>query len=64
MSVLIDQSENKYRAMSACAGCKKSKEIGLVVCWDCFKYRDDVIPFKYHNGSIESWLEIVWGVRK
>lgn len=37
-------SDNKYRNQTTCAGCGRQKDIGLVVCWDCFKYRQDVTP--------------------
>ena len=31
----------------------------LIVCWPCFKYRDDIVPFKYFDGTFEEWLERV-----
>ena len=49
-------SDNEYRNQTTCAGCGRQKDIGLVVCWDCFKYRQDVTPFKYFDGYIEDWL--------
>jgi hypothetical protein len=29
------------RAMTTCPACGESKEAGLVVCWHCFKQRDN-----------------------
>lgn len=52
-----DQSEQKYRDMSDCPACGDRKGLGPLLCWDCFKYRTDITPFKYYNGDIESWLK-------
>ena len=27
------------------------------VCWDCFKYRTDVTPYKYFQGTYDEWLQ-------
>lgn len=50
-----DKSEAKYRNMANCPACGDEKTPGLVVCWHCFKYRDN--PFKYSRSNIETWLE-------
>ena len=39
-----------------CRGCGGVKELGLIVCWPCFKYRDDIVPFKYFGGTLSEWL--------
>lgn len=43
------------RNEKVCCGCGQSKDIGLVVCWTCFKQGDN--PFKYFDGTLEEWLE-------
>ena len=52
----ISEIERAHRDSSICAGCHKVKDIGLVVCWNCYKYRTDIKPFKYFQGDIEEWL--------
>ena len=47
--------ETDLRKSTLCKGCGKSKSIGLVVCWDCFKYRDD--NYKNSGLNITDWLE-------
>lgn len=54
--IYINNLEEIARQETNCRGCNRPKEIGLVVCWDCFKYRKDTIPFKYFNESFEAWL--------
>lgn len=39
-----------------CPGCDKESDSGGQVCWNCFKYRTDITPFKYFDGSLEEWL--------
>ena len=48
--------ESYARTLSICPGCGKPKQIGCVVCWDCFKYRTDIKPLKYFDGSLADWL--------
>ncbi len=55
MNIQIDQREMKARQATICEGCDKPKDKGLVVCWGCFKYRDNA--FKYFDGSLDEWLE-------
>lgn len=49
------------RNETTCRGCGKPKEIGLIVCWNCFKYRPN--PFKYFRNDtpeacrLDLWLE-------
>ena len=45
------------RNEEVCWGCGKPKDKGTPLCWDCFKYRKDVTPFKYFDGSLSQWLE-------
>lgn len=51
------------RQSQICCGCGKAKDIGLVVCWPCFKYRTDVTPFRYfveqQRGDLPEWLAYV-----
>jgi hypothetical protein len=51
--------EEQARTETFCRGCGGEKEDGLIVCWPCFKYRDDIVPFKYFDGTFEEWLERV-----
>ena len=48
--------DNHVRALQTCPGCGKAKQAGCVVCWDCFKYRTDITPLKYFDGSLADWL--------
>jgi hypothetical protein len=49
--------EEAARTETVCRGCDGTKETGLVVCWSCFKLRDDVMPFKYFDGTFSEWLQ-------
>jgi len=40
-------TEAEAREATVCPGCGKAKETGLIVCWQCFKYRTDCTPMKY-----------------
>jgi len=53
----LEKNEGIIRSEEICRGCRKPKDKGLPVCWDCFKYRKDTIPLKYFNGSLSQWLE-------
>lgn len=53
----IDKKEEKIRNSKKCVGCGKEKQTGCMVCWDCFKYRDN--PFKYFTGSLTNWLKAI-----
>ena len=43
------------RKLPTCPSCGKTKEAGLVVCWDCFKYCPN--PFKEYDGDLAEWLK-------
>ena len=43
----LDQLEERARTETVCRGCNGEKGTGLIVCWPCFKYREDIVPFKY-----------------
>lgn len=51
-----DPLEERARSETFCRGCGGAKEAGLVVCWPCYKHRDDVMPFKYFDGTFTQWL--------
>lgn len=53
----IDNKEQEYRDMDTCIVCKQEKSAGLIVCWDCYKYREDMTPFKYYKGTIEDYIK-------
>jgi len=48
-------TEEEARQMNTCPACGKEKEKGLIVCWDCFKYR--INAFKYSKLDLSDWLE-------
>lgn len=50
----LPSREDYARTETTCRGCGKPKDKGLVVCWHCFKYRDN--PYKYFAGTFEEWL--------
>ncbi len=53
-------SPETARAGKVCLGCGEPKEAGvLIVCWNCFKYRTDITPLKYFEGTFEEWLNQV-----
>ena len=29
----------------------------MTVCWPCFKHREDIVPFKYFDGTFSQWLQ-------
>jgi hypothetical protein len=51
--------EERVRIETVCRGCGEAKETGLMVCWPCFKYREDIVPLKYFNGTFEEWLNTI-----
>lgn len=57
MLIQIDPKEREMRNSQVCLGCNKEKQLGTVVCWNCFKYRTDATPLKYFQGTIEEWLK-------
>lgn len=46
-------SEQAARQSMECAGCQCDKEVGLLVCWKCFKA--PVNGLKYSGLSFEQW---------
>ena len=55
----IDELEQRARTETVCRSCNGEKETGLIVCWPCFKYREDIVPFKYFDGTLSQWLQTV-----
>ena len=53
------QLEEQTRTETVCRGCGGEKGLDLIVCWPCFKCRDDTVPFKYFGGPLSEWLERV-----
>ena len=51
--------ETKARKLDVCSGCGEFKAVGLIVCWECFKYRTDVKPFKYADMTLLNWLKLI-----
>lgn len=59
--MLIPQEDPLVQAArreTNCRGCGNEKSLGMIVCWTCFKYRDDVIPYKYFDGTLQDWLDL------
>ena len=54
-----DNQEKLERQKPVCSGCGKPKDIGCIVCWDCFKRGKH--PYKYWEGSWAEWLDAVKG---
>ena len=53
---MTNEIEVAVRREPICRGCGHEKSMGgLVVCWGCFKYRQDE-PFKYFDGDLDQWL--------
>ena len=48
--------ESHLRQLTTCCGCGGSKEVGCVVCWNCFKHRTDITPLKYDGRTVADWL--------
>ena len=48
-------TSEQARKLKYCPKCKKKKEIGLIVCWDCFK--GPVTGFKYFTGSLTEFIK-------
>ncbi len=48
--------EEDVRNLNYCIGCTKPKAVGLVVCWECFSRRTDIVPLKYFEGTLVEWL--------
>ena len=52
-------TENEARNNPFCPGCGKPKNTGLIVCWHCFKTRQDITPLKYYEGTFADWLMLL-----
>jgi len=48
-------TEREARKMTECV-CGAPKDMGCVVCWNCFKYIKKN-PLKYFGGTFEEWQE-------
>ena len=62
MSLNAEQHERIARSESTCRGCGGPKEVGLIVCWTCFKYHptDPMGGYKYFPScDLNEWLESV-----
>lgn len=57
-------TEKEIREEIICRGCGGKKDKGLIVCWNCFKYKKDIIPFKYFEGDFREWLKMVKKIRR
>jgi len=56
---LFNVDEDQARKEFYCRGCRGKKDsLDIVVCWECFKYRDNCL--KYFEGTFQEWLKSVW----
>lgn len=55
----IPENEKDIRNDIKCLGCGIEKNKGLVLCWNCYKYRSDITPFKNFKGTIQEWLKLI-----
>ena len=56
---LFNVDEEQARKEFYCRGCRGKKDaLDIVVCWECFKYRDNCL--KYFEGTFQEWLKSVW----
>ena len=55
----VDLLADQARTETYCRGCGGAKSIGLIVCWPCFSYRDDAVPFREFHGTLSQWLEYI-----
>lgn len=46
------------RNSSECIGCGQPNPAGCIVCWDCFKHREDVTPLKWFGGTFFEWQQM------
>lgn len=53
----MDKKEQEARDSKVCPACKKEKNKGLIVCWGCFKYREN--PLKYSPLPFNQWIKII-----
>lgn len=60
----MEEIERKAREEIFCCGCGRPKNIGLVVCWPCFKSRRDITPLKYFEGLFSEWVVLSLGARQ
>lgn len=56
IALIETQKEKNARQSEWCPACESKKDIGMLVCWNCFKYRKDGKSFKYFDGDLEEWL--------
>lgn len=59
----IKITEREARQLMQCPCCGAAKELGTVVCWDCFKHTPkhsawDLPGFKYWTGSLEDYIAV------
>lgn len=47
-------TEDLQRTLTTCIACGDDKPLGNIVCWGCFKYRDNA--YKYSPLDFEDWL--------
>lgn len=59
MIMIIEQTELEKNARKSdiCLACLADKEPGNVLCWNCYKYRTDITPYKDFHGSLEEYLD-------
>lgn len=54
-------NEMDARGFYYCPSCAKEKEVGMIVCWDCFKGRTPNTPaLKTYEGTFEQWMHMLF----
>ena len=61
MSINFNLSTDEARKMNLCPCCDEKKDLGLVVCWDCFNFQPkhsavEMTGFKQWNGSLAKFI--------
>jgi len=47
-------TEEKARKLTICPACGNNKDIGLIICWNCFKKPNGL---KYSTLSFQEWID-------
>lgn len=53
-AITSEQLEDQCRNSTTCIACGDTMQLGMVVCWGCFKHRDNA--FKYSDLELVEWL--------
>lgn len=51
-----EQLDKHLRSQDMCRACGGGKDKAGLLCWDCFKHRADITPWKYYRKSLHEWF--------